>query len=133
MFGNLEQHHIGCLVSSIEDFIKDNRYIWPETNYSKIFSIKMQNVRVCFLNNVGGIKLELVEPAIDNKPLTKMLTKGFSYYHLAFISQSYEKSVDEFKKRGCYQLTEFLSEAFNGQRCSFFYHTQLKLIELIEG
>jgi len=132
MFSNLKQHHIGCLVSSIGDFIKENCDIWPETNYSEIYSIKMQKVRVCFLNNVGGIKLELVEPGIENKPLIKMLAKGISYYHLAFVSQSYEKSVDELMKAGSHQVSEFMSEAFGGKRCSFFYHPQLKLIELIE-
>ncbi len=132
MFHNLEQHHIGCLVESIEEFKEANRNIWTEADYSKTFSITAQDVKVCFLNNAGGIKLELVEPGVQNKPLRKMLDKGISYYHLAFISKNYEKTVEDFRENGWHQLSEFLSEAFCGRRCCFFYHPQLKLIELIE-
>jgi hypothetical protein len=133
MFGNLEQHHIGCLVKSINSFKKDNCNIWSEADYSDTFTIKMQDVKVCFLKNREGIMLELVEPGIENKPLIKMLAKGISYYHLAFVSRVYEKSVHEFTETGCHQVSEFLSEAFGGKKCCFFYHPQLKLIELIEG
>ena len=132
MFRHLKQHHIGCLVESINSFKMENKDIWIEKDYSEIFAIEMQDVKVCFIYNTGGVFIELVEPGIQNKPLIKMLAKGFSYYHLAFSSQSYEDSVNNFKKAGCHQLSEFSSEAFAGKRCSFFYHTQLKLIELIE-
>jgi len=133
MFNNLKHHHIGCLVNSIDNFKNDNYHIWPETCYSEIFAIKMQQVRVCFLLDNGGFLLELIEPGIENIPLRKMLAKGFSYYHMAFLSSSYENSAAQFRTAGCHQVSEFLSEAFGGKRCSFFYHSQLKLIELIEG
>jgi methylmalonyl-CoA/ethylmalonyl-CoA epimerase len=132
MFGHLKQHHIGCLVESIESFKIENKDIWTAKDYSEVFTIEMQDVKVCFIHNTGGVLLELVEPGPQNRPLVKMLAKGVSYYHLAFISHSYEESVHNFKNAGCHQLSEFLSEAFAGKRCSFFYHPQLKLIELIE-
>lgn len=132
MFNNLEQHHIGCLVSSINEFKEENQNIWAGSDYSEVFDIKTQDVKVCFIKKSGGVMIELVEPGAGNKPLCKLLNKGVSYYHLAFTSQHYEKSVEDFKRANCHQLSEFLSEAFNGSRCSFFFHPQLKLIELIE-
>ena len=133
MFRHLKQHHIGCLVDSIDSFKKENKDIWIAKDYSEVYTIEIQDVKVCFIHNTGGVFIELVEPGIQNKPLIKMLAKGYSYYHLAFISQSYEDSVNNFKNAGCHQLSEFSSEAFAGKRCSFFYHSQLKLIELIEN
>ena len=133
MFRHLKQHHIGCLVKSIDSFKTENKDIWIAKDYSEVFTIEMQDVKVCFIHNTGGVLIELVEPGIQNKPLIKMLAKGVSYYHLAFISESYEDSINNFKNAGCHQLSEFSSEAFAGKRCSFFYHSQLKLIGLIEN
>lgn len=133
MFNDLKQHHIGCLVASIDDFKKENESLWKAADYSETFTIEAQDVRVCFIQNDGGIFIELVEPGIQNKPLTKMLAKGTSYYHLAFLSANYDQSVQDFVNANCHQLTQFHSEAFHGKRCCFFYHPQLKLIELIEG
>jgi methylmalonyl-CoA/ethylmalonyl-CoA epimerase len=132
MIKNLKQHHIGCLVSSIDEFKLENKSIWSEEDYSEVYTITKQDVKVCFIKGINGPYIELVEPGIENKPLKKMLDKGFSYYHIAFSSQQYEESVSDFIKANCHQLSEFVSEAFNGKRCSFFYHPQLKLIELIE-
>lgn len=133
MFNGLQQHHIGCLVESIEEFQKENTIIWKASDYSEVFSIKAQDVKVCFINQPGGIKIELVEPGPNNKSLTKMLERGVSYYHLAFSSAAYDETVKTFEQANCRQLSEFSSEAFNGNRCCFFYHPQLKLIELIES
>jgi methylmalonyl-CoA/ethylmalonyl-CoA epimerase len=133
MLSDLKQHHIGCLVDSIEDFKKENELLWKAADYSETFTIREQDVKVCFIQNRGGIFIELVEPGSENKPLTKMLAKGTSYYHMAFLSDRYDQSVQDFADAHCHQLSQFHSEAFNGKRCSFFYHPQLKLIELIEA
>ena len=133
MLPDLHQHHVGLLVSSIEDFKEENKSVWTEEKYSQIFSISSQDVKVCFLHNSEDTCIELVEPGSHNKPLGKLLTKGFSFYHLGFVTNTYDHSVEDLINSNCRQLSEFHSEAFNGKRCTFFYHPQLKLIELIEG
>ena len=132
MLSNLKQHHVGCLVASIDDFKKENETLWKASDYSETYTIREQDVKVCFIQNTGGIFIELVEPGSENKPLSKMLAKGTSYYHIAFLSAHYDQSVKDFEEAHCHQLSEFHSEAFGGKRCSFFFHPQLKLIELIE-
>ena len=133
MFDNLKQHHIGCLVTSIEAFKKENSIFWDEFDYSQVFYITKQDVKVCFIKKTGGIALELVEPGSSNKSLKNLLVKGITYYHLGFTTTCYDKAVEKMTLASCHQLTEFSSEAFKGKRCSFFYHRDLKLIELIEA
>ncbi len=132
MFSGLQQHHIGCLVASIDDFKTENIAVWSLSDYSDVYAIEAQDVKVCFIEQAGGIKIELVEPGINNRSLTKMLDKGISFYHLAYTSTTYDDAVKSFEEANCRQLSEFRSEAFNGKRCCFFYHPHLKLIELIE-
>jgi hypothetical protein len=133
MLPELHQHHVGLLVSSIQEFKAENKYVWSDEKYSQIYSISSQDVKVCFLQNNNDTIIELVEPGSHNKPLEKLLSKGISFYHLGFVSDKYEASVESLIRSNCRQLSEFHSEAFNGKRCAFFYHPQLKLIELIEA
>jgi methylmalonyl-CoA/ethylmalonyl-CoA epimerase len=132
MFSDLKQHHIGCLVTSIDDFKIENKNVWNEDKYSQVFIVSSQHVKVCFLQMSTDTRLELVEPGSENQPLTKLLNKGITYYHIGFISDSYEESVEMLLNSNCRQLSEFNSEAFNGKRCAFFYHPSIRLIELIE-
>ena len=133
MFLNLQQHHVGCLVNNIEDFKNENISAWNEDIYSQIFTVSSQDVRVCFLQISPDTRIELVEPGSLNKPLGKLLNKGVNYYHIGFISFTYEQSVQTLITSNFRQLSEFRSEAFNDKRCAFFYHAGLGLLELIEG
>jgi hypothetical protein len=133
MFKNLQQHHIGCLVSSIAEFKAENASLWDEEKYSQTYIISSQDVQVCFLMMSVDTRLELVEPGPSNQPLLKHLTKGITYYHIGFVSNTYEESVKMLIASNFRQLSEFNSEAFAGKRCSFFYHPQMRLVELIEG
>ena len=133
MFSDLKQHHIGCLVHSISDFIAENIEVWPQDKYSTSYFVSSQDVRVCFLQMSPDTLLELVEPGPANQPLAKLLNKGITLYHIGFISNSYDESVERLLHSNCRQLSEFNSEAFDGKRCAFFYHPQIRLIELIEN
>jgi hypothetical protein len=133
MIKNLKQHHIGCLVHNIEMFKAENHAVWTDDKYSRIYTIASQDVKVCFLQSTEDTRIELVEPGINNQPLSRLLAKGMTYYHIGFISDSYDISVADLLNTNCRQISEFNSEAFKGKRCAFFYHPQLGLIELIEG
>src|SRR5688572_4963870 len=133
MFADLKQHHNGCLVKSIDEFKSNNSIIWKETDYSEIFTIKAQDVRVCFINSMRGSFIELVEPGEQNKTLCRMLEKGIINYHIGYITSNYTEVIKRCKQAGLHHVSEFKSEAFNDNLCSFFYHSQLGLIEIIEG
>jgi hypothetical protein len=113
--------------------MEENNKVWNADNYSQIYEVSTQDVKVCFLQFTVDTLIELVEPGVNNKPLSKLLSKGSGYYHIGFTSHAYDESVGKLMSSHCRQLSEFHSEAFNGKRCSFFYHPQLRLIELIEA
>jgi hypothetical protein len=132
MFSDLKLHHNGCLVNNIEEFKSNNKLIWDETDYSDVFYIRAQDVSVCFIKNKTGSFLELVEPGATNHTLSRMLEKGIINYHLGYITSHYSLVIERCKQAGLHHVSEFNSEAFQDMRCSFFYHFQLGLIEIIE-
>lgn len=133
MIPGLRQHHIGCLVENIETFKIENDFHWSGSSYSAVYAVSNQDVKVCFLQFSDDTVIELVEPGPGNLSLLKMIQKGNSFYHLGFITDAYDQSVEKLSEAGFRQISEFSSEAFSGNRCAFFFHPQLRLIELIEG
>jgi len=133
MFPDLVQHHIGCLVASIAEFKTENSNVWDDDKFSRVYSVSSQDVKVCFLQISSDTCIELVEPGAANQPLSKLLTKGITYYHIGFKSDRFNESVNMLINSNCKFLSEFKSEAFAGKRCAFFYHPHIRLIELIES
>ena len=132
MLPELTQHHIGCLVESIAEFRILNSGIWSDDRYSPVYDVSSQDVKVCFLKMTEDTRLELVEPGTGNLALLKLRSKGLTYYHIAFETKSFDESVKKLVELNCKFLTEFKSEAFDGKRCGFLYHPDIRLIELIE-
>lgn len=127
-------HHLGCLVKDINKSIEHYRVLLgKEVFCSKVYDIKEQKVKVCFLQLNKGIYLELVEPDKDNNTLLKMLTKKkVSYYHTAFKVPDLDAKVTNLLANDYHLVTSFLSEAFGGKRCAFLYTPEFHLVELIE-
>ena len=133
MFPELKQHHIGCLVESIDEFKIENENVWDAEKYSQTFFVSSQDVQVCFLQMSSDTCLELVQPGTSNKPLSRLLSKSLTYYHIGFITRQFDDSVKRMIDSNYKLLSVFDSEAFGGKRCAFFYHPQIHLIELIES
>jgi methylmalonyl-CoA/ethylmalonyl-CoA epimerase len=133
MFTGLRQHHIGCLVQNIADFRLENGNVWNDENYSQVYSISSQDVQVCFLQLSSDTCLELVQPGSSNGPLIKLLGKGITYYHIGFVTSEFDISLERLVSGNYKLLSVFDSEAFEGRRCAFLYHPQMRLLELIEA
>ena len=124
-------HHIGCLVSSIEESIIDYKLLYPTGEVSEIYYIQSQKVRVCFFS-LCNTKIEFVEPTDPNSPLIKMINKNINYYHIGLLTNDINGEIERLEQCGYRLLNLFRSEAFNGNHCAFLYNNNLHMIELIE-
>ena len=125
-------HHVGIIVSCIEEAIKNYSIIGGTESISETFLIDSQKVKVCFVKTSKDIYLELVEPLADNLPLNKLMKKGINYYHTGYKVYSIEQTINTLESYGYKFLTPFRSEAFNMKECVFAYSPDLILFEFIE-
>lgn len=127
----MQLHHIGQAVDSIADAIADYTssgaifVVGPQVN------VRAQKVRVCFLEFVGGTRLELVEPTERPGPLDTILKRGGGFYHVAYAVQDVVARCDELEAKGYRTLTRFASEAFADRLCAFLFSPAGTLIELV--
>ena len=129
---DIQFHHIGCLVEKIEIAIADYKILYPQNSASQIWEIEAQKVKVCFFPISPTSFIEFVEPLDEESPLQKMKKKGNSFYHLAFLCNEFDKTLQQYETSGYRKLNEFNSEAFDGKRCAFIYNNEMHLMELIE-
>ena len=128
----LTLHHIGILVKDIQFSIEQYKRLFGENKVSPIHHIRSQQVNVCFVDSGNGSKLELVEPVGDDSPVSKLLNKRTSYYHIGYTVEDLEKTVSTLEALNYKPLQAFRSEAFNGGKCIFLFTPEAHLIELIE-
>lgn len=128
----MRYHHTGCLVENLEN---EKKYYseFLGLPVSNDIYISEQKVTVCFVTLNDNVFLELVQPAEDNQSLRKLIEKGITYYHIAFITDEFELEFQRLTDSDHLMVSKFRSEAFNNRWCAFFLTPERKLIEVIEG
>lgn len=129
---NLEIHHVGCVVASIEDSLQSYKKTLGFSEVSEVFDISSQKVKVCFVHLGNGTYMEFVEPLDLDSAVGKLLKKRQSYYHIGYKTQNFNETIDELIEKGARIITRFKSEAFDNKECAFLFTQELHMIELIE-
>lgn len=122
-------HHVAVLVRSLDDAIPVYRQLGG--GISEPVTISSQGVRICFVDVKGSVAIELVEGAGDGVT-AGLLKKGMTYYHLGYMVEDFDASVESLEASNYVLMQTFRSEAFDGRRCAFLMSPVRHLIEIIE-
>ena len=125
----MQLHHIGCLTLDMNRTVAGYRAL-NCSEVSEEYYVESQEVKIRFLR-FNDIYLELIQPLNTKSKLYRLKEKGASFYHIAFITDSYDRDKEELLKRHVF-VTEFSSEAFENKRCMFVFNSEKHLIELVE-
>lgn len=125
-------HHIGIAVNSIEEAVENYKNLFGAESISAVYPITSQLVNVCFVNMGNGSFIELVEATFEDSSIHRLRKKGYTYYHMAYLTPHIEQSVEELIALNYKAMEFFNSEAFAGKRCIFLFSPEAHLIELIE-
>jgi len=129
---NLVFHHIGCLTQDMEESKRIYAVAMGLEAVSETFNISSQCVKVCFITLANGTFLELIEPVGENPSLQKILKSKNPFYHLGFLTDDIDATIERMLNDGCYLVNTVYSEAYNNKKCAFIYTEEMHLIELIQ-
>lgn len=124
-------HHIGCIVSNIDDAIAEHRGIHNGSVSEKIF-VTSQNVWICFAELHPGFYIEFIQSAGEGSVVERMQKKGVTYYHIGYKTARITETIATLESNGFKLMNTFSSEAFNGKQCAFLFGSDGRLLELIE-
>jgi len=113
--------HVGIAVSSVNDFLKNERITDP-----------IQNVNIILLS-INGFGVELVEPVNESSPVMGVLRRQQSLYHVCFRVQDIELAIEAARKHGFHCIARpVCAVAFNNKRIAWVFSRTYGLFELLE-
>ena len=132
---SLRFSHIGVAVPSIGPALDMYQAIFGYVVLSGPFDDPVQHVSVCFLGTgePGALTIELVAPLSDKSPVSKVLAKGISAYHICYEVDEIEAALEYVRSKGCIVVSKPVpATAFAGKRIAWFYTPTRQLVELVE-
>lgn len=131
MAENMRFHHTGCLVADIDSALVGFAHLASGPPGPPIFVAKQQ-VTICMVPLAGGSYVELICPGPSARGLRALLDGGTNFYHLAFLVDGLEETLDRLLNEGFQIVASFHSEAFGGAICAFVKTPTGELVELIQ-
>lgn len=128
-------HHVGIFVKKITDFKKFFNRKVSITYSSKITLDKNLGVKIKFIKFKGSNQLfEIIEPFGKKNPVTPILkSKNNTINHLAFLSNSFQKDIDDLVAKNCYPISRIVESKFFKSNIVFLMSPFNFIIELIDG
>jgi methylmalonyl-CoA/ethylmalonyl-CoA epimerase len=132
MLESMNFHHIGIATKSIDKTSK--YYLEAGYNMSKQIFDPVQKVNIVFLSKKSMPMIELLEPACEDSPVSKILMKsGVGPYHICYQVKNIDFAIDELKKKKYISLFNPVEAiALSMKKICFLFNKNIGLIELVE-
>jgi methylmalonyl-CoA/ethylmalonyl-CoA epimerase len=93
----------------------------------------VQRVRVAFIT-VNGLPVELIEPAEPSSPVSGMLARGATMYHVCFRVPELAVALETASRQGFRIVAEPVkAAAFNNRKIAWVFSPVYGLFELVES
>ncbi len=128
--------HIGILVRDINEGIKHHEDLFGFKQLGAIVDDPTQKVRVVMMGQSEDdpVKIELITPTDDNSPVTDLLKKRQSLYHLCFEVPDIEVAKDDARKKGAIVISQPVkAPLFDDRKICFLFTKDHYIIELVES
>ena len=126
-------HHVGIVVPKIQNSIGE---LTKFLNFDTIgipTLVGSQKANVCFLN-IGGFRLELIEPAEESSPVSDFASGGGGFHHLCFEVDDIHQEIEKMVKSGARLVVKPVI-GFENRLIAFLLlkmkNTKCNLIELV--
>ena len=128
--------HIGILVKDIDEGIKHHEVLFGFKQLGAIVVDPTQKVRVVLMgySDDDPVKIELIAPIGDESPVTELLKKRQSLYHLCFEVDDIEVAKDRARKNGAIVISQPVkAPLFDDRKICFLFTKDHYIIELVES
>lgn len=132
---NATLHHFGFVVASISDSQPGFSRFYGGAGWGPTIHDPIQRVRVAFLQPPGGgAQIELVEPASNDSPVRRFVSRGGGLHHLCYEVPDIEKSLADAHASGAYVVSQPApAAAFDGRRIAWVMTPDRLLVEFLES
>ena len=130
----MKLHHIGIVVKDIQKSLGELTQFLSFESTTIPSLIGSQKVNVCFLKT-NNVYIELIEPAVENSPISDFVKDGGGFHHLCFEVDDIHKEIGKMVKKSARLIVEPV-KGFDNRLIAFLIlnmkNTNSNLIELVE-
>ncbi|HRZ18448.1 MAG TPA: VOC family protein [Methanofastidiosum sp.] len=124
-------HHIGIVVDSIKEYLKNN--VADLSGITEIVEDPIQKAKICFIGSSGFSTIELIEPLDESSPTYSFLRNKGGIHHICYRCDN----LDEVKKRcedkkALIVMDSVPAKAIGNCRILFVYTKNKELVEFVE-
>jgi len=113
-------HHIGVAVRSLDEALRFFSGVLG-LEVERTVVVEEQGMRAAWLN-VGGVRLELMEPLGPEGPVAKFLSKrGEGVHHVAFLVDDMEEVMGALRRAGAVLVYDEPRISHDGSRYNFVH------------
>ena len=128
--------HVGIIVKDIEEGIKHHEKLFGMSQIGPIVEDHNQKVKVVLVaqSDDDPVKIELIQPMTPDSPVSQLLKKRQSLYHLCFEVDDIEKAKKQARANGAITVSQPTpAELFDGRDICFLFTPDHYLIELVQS
>ena len=128
--------HIGILVEDIEQGIKNHEALLGYKQLGPIVDDTTQKVRVVLMgtSDADPVKIELISPLTEDSPVSNLLEKRQSLYHLCYEVPDIEEAQKKARENGAVIISKPVeAPLFDSRKICFLFTRDRYVIELVEG
>jgi methylmalonyl-CoA/ethylmalonyl-CoA epimerase len=129
---NYKIEHIGYLTGNIENTASTFMALGYELK-GTVFNDERQQCRIAFVEKLGEVRIELVEPYEDNEPMLKMLKKkGVTPYHVCYEVDDVEVVFKELNEEGWLPMfAPVPAPAFDNRLICYMFKQEIGFVEFV--
>lgn len=125
--------HIGIVVRSLEQGIRQWEELFGYTKSSDIVTNTRQKVRVVFLSKKESLTVKLLQPSAPDSPVSFFARKGGGLHHVCFRCDDLKVQIPLWTEKGArVTLPPEPGEAFRNREIAFVLLENNLSIELID-
>ena len=125
--------HIGIVVRSLEQGIRQWEELFGYTRNSDIVTNTRQKVRVVFLSKKDSLTVKLLEPSEPDSSVSAFASKGGGLHHICFRCGGLDAQIPLLKRNGARLIVPPQpGEAFLNHDIAFLFAENNLNIELID-
>jgi methylmalonyl-CoA/ethylmalonyl-CoA epimerase len=128
-------HHIGIATNDLLAGIRHHEEFFNIHPVTEIVEDPIQKSLLVLLSgpNMGGTRIELVQPLSDDSPVSNIIQRGMPLYHLCFEVEDIEGTLEKARTRGALVISgPTPAKLFNGRRIAFIYGPDHYVVEFLE-
>ena len=128
--------HVGIIVKDMEEGIKNHENLFGYKQLGEIVEDLTQKVRVVLMGHSEDdpVKIELISPLGEDSPVTELLKKRQSIYHLCYEVPDIEEAKNQARKNGAIMISKPVeAPLFDNRKICFLFTKDHYVVELIQA